>query len=155
MAVSAVVHLISLAETKTETRPMWTKRFAVLALTAIGLWAAAGPACAQQVLVCFTLHNDLANFDRRAREVEHYSKQAVAAALHSSKAAAGVYEPACPPPSYWGASAAAECAARNAANLRRESEFYRLRWLERDPIRQRIIAEMARNGCPMDVPSPR
>ncbi len=31
-----------------------------------------GTAYSQQVLVCYTLHNDLVNFDRRAHSVNHY-----------------------------------------------------------------------------------
>jgi hypothetical protein len=46
-------------------------RLAVL-FAAAGLCLSAGSAAAQQVLACYTLHNDLANFDRRARQVDRY-----------------------------------------------------------------------------------
>jgi hypothetical protein len=46
------------------------RRAAIFA--AAGLCLSAGSAPAQQVFACYTLHNDLANFDRRARQVDHY-----------------------------------------------------------------------------------
>ncbi len=46
-------------------------RLAIL-LAAAFLCLPAVPARAQEVLACYALHNDLANFDRRAHEVDHY-----------------------------------------------------------------------------------
>jgi hypothetical protein len=42
----------------------------LLATACLGL--ATPSARAQEVLACYTLHNDLANFDRRAHSVDHY-----------------------------------------------------------------------------------
>jgi hypothetical protein len=36
---------------------------------AASLYLSAGAATAQEVFICFTLHNDLANYDRRAHQV--------------------------------------------------------------------------------------
>ncbi|QOZ76305.1 hypothetical protein XH83_13130 [Bradyrhizobium sp. CCBAU 53351] len=51
---------------------MSSQRLFALALVAAGLVFAAAPAKAQLVLICYTLHNDLANFDRRAHQVAHF-----------------------------------------------------------------------------------
>ena len=50
--------------------PSHTPVFIFAAATALSLSVA--PAPAQQVLVCYTLHNDLANFDRRAHQIDPY-----------------------------------------------------------------------------------
>jgi hypothetical protein len=50
---------------------LYKRPLAILA-TAAGLCLSVGSAAAQQVFACYTLHNDLANFDRRARQVAHY-----------------------------------------------------------------------------------
>jgi hypothetical protein len=48
-----------------------SKQLAILVIAAV-LCLSVGSATAQQVFACYTLHNDLANFDRRARQVAHY-----------------------------------------------------------------------------------
>jgi hypothetical protein len=48
-----------------------SRQLAVLIIAAV-LCVSVGSATAQQVFACYTLHNDLANFDRRARQVAHY-----------------------------------------------------------------------------------
>ena len=51
---------------------MSSQRLSALAFLAAGFVLAAVPANAQLVLVCYALHNDLANFDRRAHQVAHF-----------------------------------------------------------------------------------
>lgn len=51
---------------------MSSQRSFALAFLAAGFVLAATPAKAQLVLICYTLHNDLANFDRRAHLVAHF-----------------------------------------------------------------------------------
>ncbi len=51
---------------------MSSQRLLALTLFVTGLVLAAAPAKAQLVLICYTLHNDLANFDRRAHQVAHF-----------------------------------------------------------------------------------
>jgi hypothetical protein len=41
-------------------------------LVAACIFLSTTPTRAQEVLACYTLHNDLANFDRRAHSVDHY-----------------------------------------------------------------------------------
>jgi hypothetical protein len=48
-----------------------SKQLAILVIAAV-LCLSVASATAQQVFACYTLHNDLANFDRRARQVAHY-----------------------------------------------------------------------------------
>jgi hypothetical protein len=49
-----------------------SKRLATTLLAAAFLCLPAISARAQEVLACYTLHNDLANFDRRAHSVDNY-----------------------------------------------------------------------------------
>ncbi|GMO22302.1 MULTISPECIES: hypothetical protein [Bradyrhizobium] len=51
---------------------MSSQRLFALAILVAGSVLAAAPANAQLVLICYTLHNDLANFDRRAHQVAHF-----------------------------------------------------------------------------------
>jgi|SRR5690348_7667459 hypothetical protein len=50
---------------------MRSTRSAIL-IAAIGFCLSPSVAPAQQVLACYTLHNDLANFDRRAHQIDPY-----------------------------------------------------------------------------------
>ena len=81
----------------------------------------AGPALAQQVLACFTLHNDLANFDRRAHR----------------------------PPFAAEREAAWQSEQERAAEQWRLQRWARSRLGGSDPVRLAIIDEMYRNGCPL------
>jgi hypothetical protein len=120
---------------------------------AAALLVAPAAAPAQHVLVCFTLHNDLSNFDRRAHSVDYYSRSVFEAALAAYKRAYQDYQSACLPsgePTYVGP----DCEALNREAVRHEAEYYRLQWLNSDPIRRRIIAEMISNRCPVDPPPP-
>ena len=106
------------------------------------------PALAQQVLVCFTLHNDLANFDRRAHRPEFAVERAAAeraAADYAWQCTDG--RPAWP---------FADCAALAAQADARQAEYIeRLRgWAlspigGSDPVRLALIDQMYRNGCPL------
>ncbi|PDT90836.1 hypothetical protein CO669_07625 [Bradyrhizobium sp. Y36] len=51
---------------------MFSQRLFAAPLLAAGFVLAATPAKAQLVLICYSLHNDLANFDRRAHQVAHF-----------------------------------------------------------------------------------
>ena len=93
-----------------------------LSIAAIALCLLVGSSGAQEVLACYTLHNDLANYDRRARQVTPRYLQEFEAAR--------------------AASAEQERAAPNDARARPYL------WGP-DIVRLRIINEMRRYGCPL------
>lgn len=114
----------------------------------IGCAIPCAPATAQHVLICYTLHNDLANYDRRAREVDHYFMPELKEAREAALVAKQVDDsPLC----LFGALEPCN------EQLRQETERYRaLREIRArshlggsDTIRLRIIAEMRRFGCPL------
>jgi hypothetical protein len=123
-----------------------SNRLAVL-VAATSLWLSVAPATAQEVLACYTLHNDLANFDRRAHQVDHY----FAPGLKAARAAA------------IGDSYFSRCAFNDAAGedctSARQRDWARYRRLQRiydrshlggsDVVRLRIIDQMRYLGCPL------
>ena len=132
---------------------MFAKRSAMRSLTvlaaALGVGLGAVPALAQQVLVCFTLHNDLANFDRRANKPNYmFGQKEIALALKQ-------YQWLCP-------NGRARDPRIDCTGLVDDpqdfatAEFYRVirEWVVSplggsDPIRLRIMDEMYRNSCPL------
>ena len=99
-----------------------------------------GTAYSQQVLVCYTLHNDLVNFDRRAHSVNHYFMPELGEAR---EAALRADSPLC---------ISSSCKERARYDI--ERYHYLLMIWERsplggaDPVRQRILEQMRLNGCP-------
>jgi hypothetical protein len=116
-------------------------------VAATSLWLSVAPARAQEVLVCYTLHNDLANFDRRAHQVDHYFAPALKAAREAAVAD----------------SYSSRCAFNNATGedctSTRQRDWARYRHLQRiydrshlggsDVVRLRIIDQMRYLGCPL------
>lgn len=124
-------------------------------IASAGAWLLPTAAIAQHVLICFTLHNDLTNFDRRAGSVDYYSKSVFTETVLGYRRAYADYEAACPlvdEPLYL--YFRPDCPSLYQEAICREAEYYRLQWLESDPVRRRIIGEMARNHCPIDLPLP-
>lgn len=123
------------------------KRSAIRLLAGAALILLAAPASAQQTLVCFTLHNDLANFDRRAHRPQFPDER------DAARRAAADYAAYCP-----GGEARffSDCAALGArADQTSAAYFTMLRTWGlspiggSDPVRLRIISEMYKNLCPM------
>jgi hypothetical protein len=119
---------------------------AILAMSAISYV----PVAAQHVLICYTLHNDLANYDRRAQEVDHYFmpqlKEAREAAISARQAddsplcLFGALEPC------------TERLQQQTARYRALKEVHARSHLGgSDTIRLRIIAEMYKYGCPISA----
>jgi hypothetical protein len=116
-----------------------------LCIAAVTCGLSAVPALAQQVLVCFTLHNDLANFDRRA---------------HRPLPAREVPTPwadwAHTCPNLLGGFPFYQCSPPPDSVQPEQPEAFEMHraWAQsplggRDPIRLRILDEMVRNGCPL------
>jgi hypothetical protein len=112
-------------------------------------WAfSGGPAASQLILSCLTLHNDLANFDRRASighrrfmpNLEHLREAADEAAAQAD--GESCFD-----------RGAENCESRldgKARKYYRLKEAYLLSHLGgSDPIRLRIIGEMQKLGCPL------
>ena len=124
------------------------RRFAALLAAAFGLTFGPVPVLAQQVLVCFTLHNDLANFDRRANAPNYmYGQDVIAAALRE-------YQWLCP--SGRARAPDTDCVGLQGDPNAPTAGFYQMirEWVVSplggsDPVRLRIIDEMYRNGCPL------
>jgi hypothetical protein len=123
-----------------------SNRFAVLvAVTSLCLSVVA--ARAQEVLACYTLHNDLANFDRRAHQVDHYFMPELKAAR-----AAAVGD------AYFSRCAFSDVAGEDCTSARRR-DWARYRYLQgiydrsylggSDVVRLRIIDQMRYVGCPL------
>jgi hypothetical protein len=102
---------------------------------------------AQEVLACYALRNDLANFDRRAHAVDHYFMPE----LRDARAIA-LAEP------YFSRCAFTDAAAEDCASARRR-DWARYRHLQAiydrshlggsDVVRLRIIDQMRYLGCPL------
>ena len=130
---------------------MLNKRFAgALAVLAL-LTGYASPASSQLVLSCFTLQNDLVNFDRRAKvarryvmtELESAKKDAQRVVQHPDKGyCLGWPTEDCSPPT-----------TEKLGKIKRYQELndsYLLSHLGgADPVRLRIIHEMEKLGCPL------
>ena len=120
--------------------------FAVL-VAVTGLCLSVVAARAQEVLACYTLHNDLANFDRRAHTVDHYFMPELKAAR------ATAVEDACFSRCAFETPAGADCASarrRDWARYRRLQEIYDRSYLGgSDIVRLRIIDQMRYLGCPL------
>jgi hypothetical protein len=120
---------------------------AMIGLDVISLGMAVAPARAQQVLACYSLHNDLANYDRRAHHLDHYFmpelKEARAAVVGDT------YYLQCS----FSAAPGEDCATtreRSAARYWRLQGIYdRSRLGGSDVIRLRIIDQMRYYGCPL------
>jgi hypothetical protein len=121
-------------------------RFAVL-IAVMSLCLSVVAARAQEVLACYTLHNDLANFDRRAHAVDHYFMPE----LRDARAVA-LAEP------YFSRCAFTDLAGEDCASARRR-DWARYRHLQgiydrshlggSDVVRLRIIDQMRYLGCPL------
>ena len=117
-----------------------------LCATAVVAWGVfVSPALAQQVLICFTLHNDLANFDRRAHRPLPAREVPTPWAdwAHTCPNMLGgfpFYQ--CSPPPHLVAPESPE-----ALEMHRAWSLSPLGG--RDPTRLRILEEMVRNGCPL------
>jgi hypothetical protein len=103
------------------------------------------PASAQQDLVCFTLHNDLANFDRRAHRPQFPAER------DAAQRAAADYAAYCP-----GGQTQSDCANLGALADRTSAAYFTMlrTWGlspigGSDPVRLRIINAMYQNRCPM------
>jgi hypothetical protein len=121
-------------------------RLAII-VAATSLWLSGVPAGAQEVLACYTLHNDLANFDRRTHQVDHY----FAPGLKAARAAAT------------GDAFFSRCAFNDVTGedctLARRRDWARYRRLLQlydrshlggsDVVRLRIIDQMRYLGCPL------
>jgi hypothetical protein len=106
------------------------------------------PAVAQHVLICYALHNDLANYDRRAREVDHYFIPELKEAREAAMTARQIDDsPLC----LFGAlEGCNERLREETARYRALKELHARSHLgESDTIRLRILAEMYKYGCPM------
>jgi hypothetical protein len=127
---------------------MTAKRSATTLLAATAAVLLTVPALAQQVLVCYTLHNDLANFDRRANAPNYmYGQEAIAQALRE-------YQWLCP--SGRARAPDTDCVGLQGDPGAPTAGFYQMirEWVVSplggsDPVRLRIIDEMYRNGCPL------
>jgi hypothetical protein len=100
------------------------------------------------VLICYTLHNDLANYDRRAREVDHYLMPELKEAREAAIAAKEVDEsPLC----LFGAlEHCNEHLQQQTGRYRALREVHARSHLGgSDAIRLRILAEMYKYGCPI------
>lgn len=114
------------------------------------LFGAAMPARAQLVLICASLHNDLANFDRRSHEVGGYYLPEIVEIRRALARAEADYQFACP-----GDGLATEN-AQQCISLSEQVEILSNRLWDRvlspiggsDPIRLRILTEMRVNRCP-------
>lgn len=123
-----------------------SNRLAVL-VAATSLWLSVAPAAAQQVLACYSLHNDLANFDRRAHQVDHY----FAPGLKAARAAA-IGD------GYFSRCAFSDAAGEDCGPARRR-DWVRYQHLRQiydrshlggsDVVRLRIIDQMRYLGCPL------
>jgi hypothetical protein len=126
-------------------------------IIALGLLAAAvsgTAALAQQVLVCQTLHNDLANFDRRAASVDH-AAQAIAATRAANEGSDRLAEVNCIAGNVFATNCEGRLAIAEANRYQVEdmaTDHLHSRIGGSDPVRLRIIALMRRNGCfPLEV----
>ncbi|MEN3385172.1 MAG: hypothetical protein V7608_5216 [Hyphomicrobiales bacterium] len=127
---------------------MLLKRSAMRFLAGAALVLLVAPASAQQTLVCFTLHNDLANFDRRAHRPQFPAER------DAAQRAAADYAASCPGGEAGFASS--DCAALGARADRTSAAYFTMlrTWGlspigGSDPVRLRIIKEMYQNRCPM------
>lgn len=113
------------------------------------------PAASQLVLSCYTLHNDLANFDRRARSVSHYFMPELKEARRSAKRAITHPEGEfCFGLQTNGAGLPPEKCAPEPAGAIEEYRYLKDVYLRShlggsDPVRLRIIGEMQKLGCPL------
>jgi hypothetical protein len=123
-----------------------TNRLAVL-VAATGLCLSVVGAEAQEVLACYTLHNDLVNFDRRAHAVDHYFMPPLKAAREALGADA-YYQPCT-----INTPAGVECSTPNPHDAARyrywRSKYDRSPLGGSDVIRLRIIDQMVQIGCPL------
>jgi hypothetical protein len=115
------------------------------AATAVAFGVVVAPALAQQALICFTLHNDLANFDRRAHRP-----------LPAREVATPWADWAHTCPNLLGGFPFYECSPPPNLVVPESPEAFEMHraWSlsslgGRDPIRLRILDEMVRNGCPL------
>jgi hypothetical protein len=110
--------------------------------------AFSGPAAGQLVLSCYTLHNDLANFDRRASVAHNFFLPRLERARREASDAAERSADA-----FCFDSTAEDCGralADKAETYRRLREAYLLSHLGgSDLVRLRIIGEMRKLGCPL------
>src|SRR4051794_36914518 len=123
-----------------------SNRLAVL-VAATSLWLSVAPATAQEVLACYTLHNDLANFDRRAHQVDHYFAPGLAAA-RAAAIGAGYFSRCA-----FNDAVGEDCTSarrRDWARYRRLQGIYDRSHLGgSDIVRLRIIDQMRYLGCPL------
>lgn len=108
----------------------------------------ATPASSQLVLSCYTLHNDLANFDRRARSVRHYFMPELRDAQKSAKRAITH------PKGEFCFGVGGEHCAPEPPNAIEKYQYIKEAYLRShlggtDPVRLRIIGEMQKLGCPL------
>jgi len=125
---------------------MLLKKIAIRLFAGAALVLLAAPASAQQTLVCFTLHNDLANFDRRAHRPQFPDER------DAARRAAADYAAYC----RGDQGLFSDCAALGTrADQTSAAYFTMLRTWGlspiggSDPVRLRIISEMYKNRCPM------
>jgi hypothetical protein len=111
-----------------------------VALSFLGLGLFSAPAASQHVLVCYTLHNDLANFDRRAHSVDHYFMAEIKEARAAAEAADSSF------------CISEECKRQAQRDIERYRYLLKVRSRSifggNDPVRQRILAQMRYFRCP-------
>jgi hypothetical protein len=121
-----------------------------LALAASFIGLAQGPAVSQQVIVCFTLHNDLTNFDRRAQAVDP-SWSAILEAQARADQTVADYKAICIDQTGQPAETCDRLSGQ-AWDARQQveammSDYVRSPIGGGDPVRLNLIAELRRNGC--------
>ena len=111
-------------------------------------------ALAQQVLVCVTLHNDLANFDRRAEAATH-EQQTIDTAKAVNATTEQFTDATCAAARVFATNCDQRSQAAEADRDRTDAMAYdhlNSPLYGRDPVRLRIIAAMRANGCiPLDT----
>jgi hypothetical protein len=130
---------------------MLNKGFAGAAVFLASLTCGAPPASSQLILSCYTLQNDLMNFDRRAQfghrhvmpELEAARKDALRAKRYGDK-------------TYCAGWPTESCESESPEELRKSMRYKKLnkRYLlshlgGADPVRLRIIREMQKLECPL------
>jgi hypothetical protein len=130
------------------------RRMTLIVCSLAGVVTSVPSAFGQQVLVCKTLHDDLANFDRRAEAVSH-TQAAIDTRQASNQVADHFAAAACAAGSILATNCedrASEAAAHRAETDALQSDHLRSPLGGSDPVRLRIIAAMRANGCtPLEV----